>query len=119
MYPSKHPIPEKFDSLWINVDIVTMTGSNAYGLVKNGALAVCGQKIGWVGKQSELPPNLKTGASDVYDGEHGLITPGLVDCHTHLVYAGSRAQEFEMRLQGVSYEEIARQGGGIISTVTG
>jgi imidazolonepropionase len=87
-------------------------------MVENGALAVCGEKIAWVGKRNALPADLESRAADVYDGRGGWITPGLVDCHTHLVYGGSRAREFELRLQGATYEEIARQGGGIRSTVS-
>jgi imidazolonepropionase len=118
MNSTKHPTPDKIDSLWVNVHLVTMTESNPYGMVENGALAVCGEKIAWIGKNNALPADLESGAADVYDCQGAWITPGLVDCHTHLVYAGSRAREFELRLQGATYEEIARQGGGIRSTVS-
>lgn len=110
--------PDKIDSLWVNVNLATMTENGPYGMVENGALAVGGEKIVWVGKRDELPADLESTAADVYDGEGGWITPGLVDCHTHLIYGGSRAREFELRLQGATYEEIARQGGGIRSTVS-
>ncbi len=108
----------KIDFLWINVHLATMTPNNPYGAIENGALAVAGERIVWVGPEKELPVDLKSDATAVYDGGGAWITPGLVDCHTHLVYAGSRAREFELRLQGATYEEIARQGGGIRSTVS-
>ncbi len=117
MYPGKHQFSDKIDSLWLNVHLATMTEAGPYGLIEDGALAVCDGKIAWVGKRKDLPADLEAGAADVYDGKGGWVTPGLVDCHTHLVYGGSRAREFELRLQGATYEEIARQGGGIRSTV--
>ncbi len=86
-----------------------------YGLIENGALWVRDGRIHWVGAESDLPPEAASLAHERLDG--ALITPGLIDCHTHLVYAGDRAAEFEMRLNGASYEEIARAGGGILSTV--
>jgi imidazolonepropionase len=116
--PPEHPKYDKIDSIWINVHLATMTPTTPYGAVKNGALAVGGEQIVWIGKEDELPADLKSSAADVYDGGGAWITPGLVDCHTHLVYAGSRAHEFELRLQGATYAEIARQGGGIRSTVS-
>ncbi|UCH20987.1 MAG: imidazolonepropionase [Deltaproteobacteria bacterium] len=118
MNSSKNPISDKIDSLWVNVHLATMTNTGPYGMIENGALAVCGEKIAWVGKRNSLPADLKSKATKIYEGDGGWVTPGLVDCHTHLVYAGSRAREFELRLQGATYEEIARQGGGIRSTVT-
>lgn len=118
MSPNERQISQHADSLWVNVNLATMTENSPYGLLGDGALAVCDGKITWIGSRSELPADLESNAVRVYDGKKGLITPGLVDCHTHLVYAGSRAREFEMRLQGATYEEIARQGGGIRSTVT-
>ena len=74
-------------------------------------------RIAWAGPQSELPENARERARQVHDLDGLWITPGLIDCHTHLVYAGNRAREFEMRLNGATYEEIARAGGGILSTV--
>ena len=118
MNPPKHPIADRVDSVWINVHLATMTPTTPYGTVKNGSLAVAGEQIVWIGKEDELPADLKSGAADIHDGAGAWVTPGLVDCHTHLVYAGSRAREFELRLQGATYEEIARQGGGIRSTVS-
>jgi imidazolonepropionase len=107
-----------WQTLYINVNLATMTnGSKDYAIILSGALAVSDGKIVWLGEQVKLPiynaENL-----NVIDGKGGWLTPGLIDCHTHLVYGGSRANEFEMRLQGKSYQEIAKAGGGIISTVT-
>ncbi|MCG6904824.1 MAG: imidazolonepropionase [Rhodobacter sp.] len=87
-----------------------------YGLVERGAVAVQGGVIAWAGAQAALPQNL-AGLLEL-DQSGRLVTPGLIDCHTHLVFGGDRAQEFEMRLNGASYEEVARAGGGIVSTVT-
>ena len=117
MNPAKNVIPGKADSLWVNVHLATMTETGPYGMVKDGVMAIGGDKIAWIGKRTDLPADLESRIDKVYDGQNGWITPGLVDCHTHLVYAGSRAREFELRLQGATYEEIARQGGGIRSTV--
>ncbi len=118
MNPTKDSKSEKIDSLWVNVNLATMTENGPYGMVENGALAVSQGKITWIGSRNKLPPNPESKTARVYDGEGGWVTPGLVDCHTHLVYGGSRAREFELRLQGATYEEIARQGGGIRSTVS-
>jgi imidazolonepropionase len=110
-------LADVIDSLWINARLATMTQGVPYGVVEDGAMALSGGKIAWIGKRKDLPPDMASRATRLEDGDGGWITPGLVDCHTHLVYAGSRAHEFELRLQGVTYEEIARQGGGIRSTV--
>jgi imidazolonepropionase len=92
-------------------------GGPAYGLVDNGALAVGGDgRIAWCGPAEELPADFSAWPSRDLGGR--LVTPGLIDCHTHIVHGGNRAREFEMRLEGASYEEIARAGGGIVSTVT-
>lgn len=117
MNSSKYKIPVEVDSLWINVDLATMRGSTPFGMIVDGAMAICGRQISWIGKRSEMPHGLESKAKTVHDGQGGCVTPGFVDCHTHLVYAGSRAREFELRLLGATYEEIARQGGGIRSTV--
>lgn len=102
----------------LNAHIAPMIeGEQRYGgLIENGALAVQGGQIAWVGKSGDLPEAYRDWTHQ--DLEGALLTPGLVDCHTHLVYGGNRAQEFEMRLEGASYEEVARAGGGILSTVT-
>ncbi|HYG90018.1 MAG TPA: imidazolonepropionase [Azospirillum sp.] len=108
-----------WDTMWTNARVATMTGNGApYGAIDRAALAVEGGRIAWVGAMADLPGRPETLARSVVDAEGRWITPGLIDCHTHLVYAGDRAHEFEMRLQGATYEEIARAGGGIRSTVT-
>ncbi len=117
MSSAKNEFPLKGDCLWLNVNLATMTESSPYGMVKDGAMLVGGSKVVWLGKRADLPSGYESRIDKIHDGQGGWITPGLVDCHTHLVYAGSRAHEFELRLQGASYEEIARQGGGIRSTV--
>jgi imidazolonepropionase len=117
MGSAKNEFPAKGDCLWLNVNLATMAGGDPYGMVKDGVLVVGGSKIAWLGKRADLPEDYKSRVGKTYDGQGGWITPGLVDCHTHLVYAGSRALEFELRLKGATYEEIARQGGGIRSTV--
>jgi len=102
-------------TLWRNARLATLDGSAPWGLVERGAIVAGQDGLGWVGAQSELPRGLAVDAEHDLGGR--LVTPGLVDCHTHLVYAGDRAREFELRLQGASYEEIARAGGGIRATV--
>ncbi len=92
-----------------------MRAPGGYGLIANGAIAVRGEQIAWLGPDADLPDD--AAAQHVLDLPGHLVTPGLVDCHTHLVYAGTRADEFERRLEGVSYAEIARAGGGILGTV--
>lgn len=101
--------------VFINAQIATMTSSSPYGLIPNGALAVLNGKIDWIGPSSALP--MKYQIWEQEDVNQRLITPALIDCHTHLIYGGNRAQEFEMRLQGASYKDIAQAGGGIVSTV--
>ncbi|MCL1059394.1 imidazolonepropionase [Shewanella sp. Choline-02u-19] len=107
-----------WDQVWIDINIATMSPNIAepYGAIKDAALAVQDGKIAWVGKRADLP-KFDVLATPTYKGKGGWLTPGLIDAHTHLVFAGNRANEFELRLQGASYEEIARSGGGIISTV--
>ena len=94
-----------------NVTLVTMSGG--YGLIEDAALVVEDGRIVWLGPMAGLPPR----DLPVHDLGGRLVTPALIDCHTHLVFAGNRAQEFEMRLNGASYEDVARAGGGIVSTV--
>ncbi len=106
-----------FDTLWINCHLATMADDDEYGIVQNGAVAVKGGRIAWIGPAEELWGDPASHAARVEDLGGAWITPGLIDCHTHLVYAGHRASEFEMRLKGASYAEIARAGGGILSTV--
>ncbi len=107
-----------WDTLWTNAKLATMAETGAaYGLVESGAVGVKDGEIAWVGARAELPPGAEASSGIVLDCGGGLVTPGLIDCHTHLVYGGDRAREFEMRLNGASYEELARAGGGINATV--
>ncbi len=101
------------DAAWLNAHLATMLPDSPYGAIGDGVIAVKGQRISWVGPRSSW--NQK--ASEEHDVRGAWITPGLVDCHTHLVYAGNRAHEFELLLRGATYEDIARAGGGILSTV--
>jgi imidazolonepropionase len=89
--------------------------SGGYDLVEQGALAIDGDRIAWVGPARDLPAAFAGAASRDLGGR--VVTPGLIDCHSHIVFGGDRAREFEMRLEGASYEEIAREGGGILSSV--
>jgi imidazolonepropionase len=102
-------------TLWRHARIATMHGSAPWGWIERGAMLTDGGRITWVGADNAVPRD----AAPVreIDLEGALVTPGLIDAHTHLVYGGDRAAEFELRLQGASYEEIARAGGGIASTV--
>lgn len=103
-------------SLWRHARLATLADDGpAWGWIERGALLVDGDRLAWVGAEADLPAGLDVDADHDLGG--ALVTPGLVDCHTHLVYGGQRAREFELRLQGASYEEIARAGGGIRSTV--
>ncbi|MFQ5971122.1 MAG: imidazolonepropionase [Alphaproteobacteria bacterium] len=108
-----------WDAVWINANLATMApGGGPYGAVADGALAVRGERIAFAGPMAELPGEVaKPGAGRVVDCRGRWITPGLIDCHTHIVYGGERAHEFELRLGGASYEAIARAGGGIRATV--
>jgi imidazolonepropionase len=104
-----------------NATLATMVNSGEYGMIENGAISVQDDRVQWVGSSDNVPREFggkDTSRDKIFDCGGKLVTPGLVDCHTHLVYAGNRAREFEQRLQGVSYEEIARSGGGILSTVS-
>ncbi|RJG06977.1 imidazolonepropionase [Noviherbaspirillum cavernae] len=107
--------PLHWDSLWINVHLATVADANGYGDIRDGAIAVKDGRIAWLGARSALPAGYQ--AKETHDGEGCWLTPGLIDCHTHIVYAGNRSDEFEARLNGVAYEEIAKRGGGIVSTV--
>lgn len=103
-----------FDAAWVNANLATMVAGGApYGAIRDGVIAARDGAIAWIGPRSDWAG----GARVEHDASGAWITPGLIDCHTHLVYAGNRANEFELRLQGASYEEIARAGGGIVSTV--
>ena len=104
---------KQIDSLWLGADIVTLRDGR-YNIITDGALAVDNGVLIWVGARSELPA-FAPRQRHRFSG--GIITPGLVDCHTHLLFAGDRSAEFEQRLNGASYAEIAAQGGGIFATV--
>jgi len=105
------------DTIWLNARLATLASARpGLGIVENGAIAASGGRIVFVGPQEGLPAEWRSRARAV-DCEGRWITPALIDCHTHLVYAGDRAHEFELRLKGATYEEIARAGGGILSTV--
>lgn len=104
-----------WDGLVVNARLATLAGDAGYGLVEDGALGWKDGRITYAGPRSRLPEAAR--AAEVVDADGRLLTPGLVDCHTHLVFGGDRAGEFEQRLQGASYEQIARAGGGIVSTV--
>jgi imidazolonepropionase len=107
-----------WDEVWAGANIATMrTGGLPYGELKDGAVAIRGDRIAWVGSADEARRRAGERGVKVQEAKGYWITPGLIDCHTHLVYGGNRVAEFEQRLCGVSYEEIARAGGGIQSTV--
>lgn len=104
------------DSLWLNLNLATMAdGTRSYGEVRDGAVAIRGDRIAWAGPRAALPDAYR--GLPALDGHGGWMTPGLVDCHTHIVHGGNRSEEFEARLNGASYQDIARAGGGILSTV--
>ncbi|MBG6166109.1 imidazolonepropionase [Labrenzia sp. EL_195] len=102
--------------LLINASLATLANNGTpYGLIEEGILALDGGKIAWIGKVADLPAAYQNWERQDLAGR--LVTPGLIDCHTHVVFGGNRAREFEMRLEGATYEEVARAGGGIVSTV--
>ncbi len=104
-------------SLWYNARLATLAPTlPGLGIIENGVIAVRDGKIAFAGLQEELPGDLAM-AGERFDCAERWITPALIDCHTHLVFGGDRAMEFEMRLNGAAYEEIARAGGGILSSV--
>lgn len=108
---------QSWETLWTQVNLATMTnGAANYAAIENGALAIAKGKIVWLGAEADLP-QFDSEKVNVINGNGAWLTPGLVDCHTHIVYGGNRANEFEMRLEGKSYQEIANAGGGIVSTV--
>lgn len=107
-----------WDAIWINANLATMAdGTDSFGTVSDAAIAIADGRIAWLGAQRELPDQPERCAKVLHDAGHRWITPGLIDCHTHLVFAGDRAAEFEQRLKGASYAEIAASGGGINATV--
>jgi imidazolonepropionase len=110
--------PNPLDTVWLNARLATLIeGRRGLGILEPGAIAAREGRIVFAGRQDALPAAWRDGAQRVVDCEGRWITPALIDCHTHLVYGGDRAHEFELRLAGATYEEIAREGGGILSTV--
>jgi len=106
------------DIVWHGGGIATMAANaGPYGAIHDGALAASGGRITWVGPRADMPQALIGQGTEIRDLNGGWLTPGLIDCHTHLVFAGERSAEFEARLGGISYEAAARAGGGILSTV--
>src|SRR2546430_2581384 len=103
-----------YDLLLENCRAATMKDGAPYGAIEDAAIGIAGNQIAFVGPREEINGG---GAKQRIDLKNRWVTPGLIDCHTHLVYGGDRANEFEMRLKGATYEEIARAGGGIVSTV--
>ncbi len=103
-------------ALLSNARLVTLPETGGYGLVEHGAVAIRDGRIEWVGPEADLPAAFSGHAR--HDLEGRLVTPAFIDCHTHLIHGGHRAREFEMRLEGASYEDIARAGGGIVSSVS-
>lgn len=103
--------------IYENCDVATLRpGHTPFGLIVDAIVVVAGGQVIWVGPSKDMPETYANGHAQSLEGR--LVTPALIDCHTHLVFGGNRAREFEMRLQGASYEEIARVGGGIVSTVS-
>jgi len=110
--------PSSAPRLWRNARLATLAPDRpGLGEIDKGAIAASDGRIVFAGPEAELPADFAGKAASVTDCEGRWITPGLIDCHTHLVFGGDRAREFELRLAGASYEEIARAGGGIVSTV--
>jgi imidazolonepropionase len=109
--------PNPLDTVWLNARLATFApAQTGLGIIESGAIAAREGRIVFVGAEDELPPGARA-AERLVDCEGRWITPALIDCHTHLVYGGDRAREFELRLAGATYEQIAREGGGILSTV--
>jgi imidazolonepropionase len=99
-----------------NAHIATLQSDDSFGLIGRGSIAVRGETIAWVGNANDMPALYRDDVAHDVGGR--LVTPALIDCHTHVVFGGNRAREFELRLNGASYEDVARAGGGIMSTVT-
>jgi len=109
------PEIQNWDGVYINVNLITLEDRDGgWGVIRDGALAIKGGKIGWVGARKDLE---ESNRSIEEDCGGRWMTPGLIDCHTHLIYGGNRVTEYEQRLNGATYEEIAKAGGGILSTV--
>ncbi|MBT2747088.1 MULTISPECIES: imidazolonepropionase [unclassified Lysobacter] len=114
--PHRRPDGRLYDGLILGASLATLDCADGYGDIADAALAWRDGRIAWLGPRADLPGAPADVAETVIQAQ-GWITPGLIDCHTHLVFAGDRAREFELRLKGASYEEIARAGGGIVSSV--
>jgi len=108
-----------FESVWTNARIATAKDGDTdlVSIIENGAVAINNGRIVWIGRTKDLPIHKVDSGTVIHDCMGSLVTPGLVDCHTHLVFGGNRSREFELRLQGETYEQIARSGGGIASTM--
>lgn len=114
---SSHSLNPTWDRIWVGANLATMDADgDDIGVVEDAALAIRDGRIAWIGTRQQLD-QLRWSSAQTTDARGLWITPGLIECHTHLVYAGNRSHEFALRLQGATYEEIARAGGGIVSTV--
>jgi imidazolonepropionase len=114
--PTAHPTGHSWDRVWIGANLATLESADGLGELADAALAIKDGRIAWLGKRQQLD-SMPWTAAQVTDGQGLWILPGLIECHTHLVYGGDRSNEFAARLQGASYEDIARAGGGIVSTM--
>jgi imidazolonepropionase len=111
-------IGKTWDRVWVGAQLATMAaGAAPYGIIRDAGIAVRGERIAWIGRAEDAARAAAAHSIPSHDVCGAWITPGLIDCHTHLVYGGNRVAEYESRLSGVSYEEIAKAGGGIQSTV--
>src|SRR5690606_10473582 len=106
-------MPEAWDGVLVGANLATLDGDAGYAAIEDGALGWREGRIVFAGRRDELPAAPERLADCVVEADGGWVTPGLVDCHTHLVFAGDRATEFVQRLQGADYEQIARGGGGV------
>ena len=106
-----------WDRLWIDANLATLAGETGFGEIVDGAVAVADGRIAWIGRRADLPGPPETLARAVESIAGRWITPGLVDCHTHLVFAGERVGEFERQIGGATRAELAAEGGGIMATV--
>ncbi len=109
--------PPAAQGLILHARMATLAGDDGYGLIEDGAIAWREGRIAWLGSTAELPRAFDALRATALDAHGALLTPGLIDAHTHLVFAGERAHEFEQRLEGIGYEAIAHAGGGILATV--
>lgn len=116
--PQQKLTERPWDTLWFNAKIATMCANGApFGVLESDAIAVAQGRICWIGDYRDLNAEQRARCGQQFDCQGQLVTPGLIDCHTHLVYGGNRVNEFAMRLNGASYTEIAQAGGGIVATV--